>query len=176
MTKRVAIIGAGASGLVAIHCCIEEGLEPVCFERTDGIGGIWNYSTEINDKGSVTSTTVINTSKEMMTFSDFPIPANFPNYMHNSRVQQYFELYANHFSLKNYIRFRTEILKVKRAPDFSSTGSWILKTKELENDKVSEETYDAILLCTGHHADKYVPNFPGDDIFKGKIIHTHDYR
>ena len=35
---RVAVIGAGASGLTAIKCCIDEGLEPVCFERSNDIG------------------------------------------------------------------------------------------------------------------------------------------
>ena len=41
MGKRVAIVGAGASGLSAIKCCLEEGLEPVCFEKTGSIGGLW---------------------------------------------------------------------------------------------------------------------------------------
>jgi dimethylaniline monooxygenase (N-oxide forming) len=35
---KVAIIGAGASGLTAIKCCIDEGLEPVCYERSNDIG------------------------------------------------------------------------------------------------------------------------------------------
>ena len=33
------IIGAGSSGLSAIKSCLEEGLEPVCFEMEDFIGG-----------------------------------------------------------------------------------------------------------------------------------------
>lgn len=43
MAKRIAIIGSGASGLTAIKSCLDEGLTPVCFERTDDIGGLWNY-------------------------------------------------------------------------------------------------------------------------------------
>ena len=35
---RVAVIGAGASGLAAIKCCLDEGLEPVCYERSRDIG------------------------------------------------------------------------------------------------------------------------------------------
>ena len=38
MAKRIAVIGSGASGLTAIKCCLDEGLQPVCFERTDHIG------------------------------------------------------------------------------------------------------------------------------------------
>ena len=36
--KRVGIKGAGVSGLGAIKSCIEEGMEPVCFEQRDDVG------------------------------------------------------------------------------------------------------------------------------------------
>lgn len=41
--RRVAIIGAGASGLCALKCCLDEGLEPTCFERSKDIGGLWRF-------------------------------------------------------------------------------------------------------------------------------------
>lgn len=41
--KRVAIIGAGASGLPSIRHALLYGFEPTCFELTDEIGGLWNY-------------------------------------------------------------------------------------------------------------------------------------
>lgn len=47
-SKRICIIGAGASGLPAIKACLEEKLNVVCFERTSQIGGLWNYRP--NDK------------------------------------------------------------------------------------------------------------------------------
>ena len=37
--KQVCIIGAGASGLPAIKCCVDEGIDPVCYERSHDIGG-----------------------------------------------------------------------------------------------------------------------------------------
>ena len=56
---KVAIIGAGASGLTAIKCCLDEGLEPVCYERTDEIGGLWNYKDEVRPgQASVMKSTV----------------------------------------------------------------------------------------------------------------------
>ncbi len=48
MAKRVAVIGAGSSGLTSIKCCLDEGLEPVCFESGDDIGGLWKFKVEIN--------------------------------------------------------------------------------------------------------------------------------
>lgn len=44
MGKRVAIVGAGVSGLAAIRCCLEEGMEPICFERSNDVGGLWKFS------------------------------------------------------------------------------------------------------------------------------------
>lgn len=44
MAKRVAIVGAGVSGLASIKCCLEERLEPTCFERSDDLGGLWRFT------------------------------------------------------------------------------------------------------------------------------------
>uniref|UniRef100_A0A8C4WD75 Flavin-containing monooxygenase n=1 Tax=Gopherus evgoodei TaxID=1825980 RepID=A0A8C4WD75_9SAUR len=44
MVQRVAIIGAGVSGLASIKCCLDERLEPTCFERSDDIGGLWKFT------------------------------------------------------------------------------------------------------------------------------------
>jgi dimethylaniline monooxygenase (N-oxide forming) len=33
-----------------------------------------------------------------------------------------------------------------------------------------------VLVCTGHHANKNVPEFPGLDKFKGTVTHTRDYK
>ncbi|XP_070531991.1 flavin-containing monooxygenase 5-like isoform X2 [Ptychodera flava] len=65
MPKRVAVLGAGASGLIAIKSCLDEGLEPVCLEKGTDIGGLWKYHDDVRDgHGSVFSTTVINTRQE----------------------------------------------------------------------------------------------------------------
>lgn len=44
MKRRVAIVGAGVSGLASIRSCLEEGLEPTCFERSNDVGGLWKFS------------------------------------------------------------------------------------------------------------------------------------
>ncbi|XP_076090536.1 flavin-containing monooxygenase 5-like isoform X2 [Mytilus galloprovincialis] len=174
---RVAVIGAGASGLTAIKCCIDEGLEPVCFERSNDIGGLWRYSDEVVEGQScVMKSTVINTSKEIMCFSDFPIPSEYPMYMHNTYVQKYFNLYADKFKLQKCIRFETEVLSVSKHADFAQSGQWVIKLKDKKSTKVREDIFDAVIVCSGHHAEKNVPDFPGLSNFKGKVIHSHDYR
>ena len=58
------------------------------------------------NRASIYKSLTINISKEMMCFSDFPIPADYPNYMHHSRILQYFRLYTEHFKLLQHIRFQ----------------------------------------------------------------------
>lgn len=41
--KRICIIGAGLSGLCSIKNCLEANLDVVCYERSNDIGGLWNY-------------------------------------------------------------------------------------------------------------------------------------
>lgn len=64
------------------------------------------------DQASIYRSLVTNTSKEIMCFSDFPMPAEFPNYLHNSELLQYFRLYADHFRLCRHIRFQVSFTNI----------------------------------------------------------------
>ena len=43
---KVAIIGAGASGLTALRQCKDEGIEGVILEKENYIGGLWRFNGE----------------------------------------------------------------------------------------------------------------------------------
>ncbi|OWF54636.1 dimethylaniline monooxygenase [N-oxide-forming] 5-like [Mizuhopecten yessoensis] len=175
--RTVAVIGAGASGITAIKCSLDEGLEPTCFERTDDIGGLWNYTESARyGQACVMKSTVINTSKEMMCYSDFPIPKDYPMFLHNTHVKRYFDTYVDNFNLKKYIRFQTEVLMVKPTSDFYKTGQWTIKVKDAKTGKEEESVFDAVLVCTGHHAYENKPDFPGLKEFQGNVIHSHIYK
>ncbi|XP_063282226.1 flavin-containing monooxygenase 5-like [Pelobates fuscus] len=177
MPERVAVIGAGCSGLAAIKCCLDESLEPTCFEKSEDIGGLWRFKEDSEkSRASIYKSVIINTSKEMMCYTDFPIPDDFPNYMHNSKVLQYFRLYAEHFHLLKYIQFKTAVCKVEKRPDFITTGQWNVITEC--NGEEKEHIFDAILVCTGHHTHPNLPlsSFPGIENFKGQYFHSRDYK
>ena len=59
--------------------------------------GLWRYEDE-KEGSSVYKTTIIKTAKELMCYSDFPIPKHFANFMHHSKVMEYFRLYAKELS------------------------------------------------------------------------------
>ncbi|XP_012721901.2 LOW QUALITY PROTEIN: flavin-containing monooxygenase 5 [Fundulus heteroclitus] len=178
MSRRVAVVGAGSSGLVCMKCCLDEGLEPVCFESSDDIGGLWRFKENPEpDRASIYHSVIINTSKEMMCYSDYPIPAHFPNFMHNSLIMDYFRMYANHFQLTKHIRFHTRVLNIKKRSDFSRSGQWDVET-ENKDGKKEKHIFDAVMICIGHHCQPNLPlhDFPGIENFKGKYFHSRDYK
>ncbi|XP_068272905.1 flavin-containing monooxygenase 5-like isoform X2 [Nyctibius grandis] len=175
--QRVAIIGAGASGLCALKCCLDEGLVPTCFERSGDIGGLWRFEEHPEEgRASIYRSVIINTSKEMMCFSDFPVPDDFPNYMHNSKIMEYFRMYARRFDLLHHVRFRTSVCRVSKRPDFAVTGQWEVVTES--EGKQEAAVFDAVLVCTGHYTEAHLPlsTFPGIEKFKGRYLHSRDYK
>ncbi|XP_075566289.1 flavin-containing monooxygenase 5-like isoform X2 [Pelecanus crispus] len=175
--QQVAIIGAGVSGLCALKCCLDEGLVPTCFERSRDIGGLWHFEEHPEEgRASIYRSLIINASKEMMCFSDFPIPEDFPNYMHNSKVMEYFRMYAQHFDLLRHVHFSTSVCRVAKRPDFATTGQWEVVTES--EGKQEAAVFDAVLVCTGHHTEAHLPlsTFPGLEKFEGWYLHSRDYK
>ncbi|XP_069823699.1 dimethylaniline monooxygenase [N-oxide-forming] 2-like [Dendropsophus ebraccatus] len=177
MVRTVAIIGAGISGLVSIKACLEEGLEPTCFERSKDIGGLWRFTDEVEEgRASIYRSLVTNVSKEIMCFSDFPMPEDFPNYLPNHRYFEYIRLYAEHFKLVKHIKFETTVCRVEKHPDFPVTGQWQVTTEY--NGEKTTAIFDAVIVCTGQHVQPVLSQntLPGIENFKGKIIHCREYK
>uniref|UniRef100_A0A1I8BMZ5 Flavin-containing monooxygenase n=1 Tax=Meloidogyne hapla TaxID=6305 RepID=A0A1I8BMZ5_MELHA len=175
--KRCAIVGAAVSGLPSARWAIEYGYEPVIFERLNQIGGLWRYNPNQfeNDLASVMKFTVIDTSKEMNAYSDFPPPDHFANYMHNTKMIEYLELYTKHWNLDKYIRYRNTVTSVIRADDYEESGSWTVYWVD-ENGHNKQEKFDCVLLAQGHHAKPKIISFQGQELFQGNIIHSHEYK
>ncbi|XP_069718528.1 flavin-containing monooxygenase 5-like [Phaenicophaeus curvirostris] len=177
LARRVAIIGAGVSGLCALKCCLDEGLLPTCFEKSSDIGGLWRFEENPEEgRASIYPSLIINASKEIMSFSDFPVPEDFPNYMHNSKIMEYFRMYAQRFNLLRHIRFKTSVCRMAKCPDFATTGQWEVVTES--DGKQETAVFDAVLVCTGHHTEAHLPlsTFPGLENFEGWYMHSRDYK
>ncbi|XP_006872707.1 PREDICTED: dimethylaniline monooxygenase [N-oxide-forming] 4 [Chrysochloris asiatica] len=177
MAKRVAVIGAGVSGLSSIKCCLDEDLEPTCFERSNDIGGLWKF-TETSEDGMtrVYRSLVTNVCKEMSCYSDFPFPEDYPNFMNQTKFWDYLQDFAEHFDLLKYIQFKTTVSSVTKHPDFSVSGQWDVVTEK--EGKQNRAVFDAVMVCTGHFLNPHLPleSFPGIDKFKGQILHSQEYK
>ncbi|MGH0171711.1 UNVERIFIED_CONTAM: hypothetical protein FKN15_010222 [Acipenser sinensis] len=81
--------------------------------------------------------------------------------MHNSRILEYFRMYAQHFDLTRRVRFQTAVRSVKKRPDFSLSGQWEVVSVSSAGQEQSE-TFDGVMVCTGHHTHPHMPlhDFP----------------
>ncbi|XP_028817725.1 dimethylaniline monooxygenase [N-oxide-forming] 2-like [Denticeps clupeoides] len=175
---RVAVIGAGAGGLVSMKCCLDEGLEPVCFESSNDIGGLWRFQEDPEpEHSSIYRSLISNISKEMSCFSDFPMPAHFPNYLHHSQMLQYLRLYAAHFDLFKYIHFQSAVRRVRQRADFSASGQWEVLVEERDGQQRGH-VFHAVLVCSGHYTSPELPleEFKGVETFPGKYSHSWEYK
>lgn len=163
--KRIAVIGAGCSGLAAVKMLLENGLDNVvCFEKNDRIGGNWVY-TAAESHSSVCETTHIISSKWLSHYRDFPMPANYADYPSHREVLAYFESYAQQFGLEKYIRFNTAVQKVEKIEG----ERW-----QLHLSTGAIETFDYLLVANGHHS---VPRHPGwKNDFSGTYLHSHTFK
>ncbi|KAH3851051.1 flavin-containing monooxygenase 5-like [Dreissena polymorpha] len=176
--KTCCVIGAGVAGLAATKHCLEEGIIPVCYEKDIDIGGLWLYHNEKSKDTdpSLYNSCSINTSKEMTCFSDFPIPRDFPNFMHHTHFRRYLDLYTENFQLRKYIKLQTKVEKVEKAENFEETGQWVVTVQDLRTNKQTKTKFDFVMVCNGHLTEPLRPELPGLRDFKGKVIHTHDYK
>lgn len=165
LSPRIAIIGAGCSGLAAIKVLAENGLTNlVCFEKNDQIGGNWVF-TASESHSSVCETTHIISSKWLSHYSDFAMPADYPDYPSHQQVLAYFQAYAQKFGLEKYIRFNAEILKAEKIEG----ERWRLHL----NDGSVEE-FDCLLVANGHHSTPRHPSWAAD--FTGQYLHSHSFK
>lgn len=114
--RKVFIIGAGPSGLVALKEMLEAGLEPICVDAKKTIGGVFSISYE---------ELYTTTTNMFLAFSDFP-PKESLKYWSKEEYLQYLEDYVDHFGLRRYIKLNTA---VKQCDLDENTGQWKIRTE-----------------------------------------------
>ena len=158
-----AVIGAGISGLTAGKMLGDYGVDYTCFESSDRIGGNWAFGNP-NGHSSAYRSLHIDTSKHRLSFKDFPMPDDYPDFPHHTQIKAYLESYAEAFDLKDRIEFRNGVVSATRLPD----GGW-----ELVDQAGATRRFDLLVVANGHHWDPRMADFPGE--FTGESIHSHHY-
>src|SRR5258708_7650630 len=164
-SRRVAVIGAGISGLAAAKCLLDEKLVPVVFEQATEIGGVWNYHEELPAGGGVMYRSLrTNTSRQTFAFSDFPFDAALPDYPAHGDVLQYLHDYTTHFGLQPFLRLNTLVEAIEPVKD----GHWQVRTRT--GDTVVTELFDPVGVCCGRENSPFVPVIPCTETFTANLL------
>lgn len=165
---KICIIGAGPCGITAAKNLLQQGLTNfTVFEKSAQLGGNWVFE-EQNNHSSVYETTHIISSKHLSEFEDFPMPRDYPDYPSHVQILKYFNDYAQHFGVNQFIRFNTSIEQV--IPGITKQWHVIYRDETGKHEAI----YDYVLVANGHHWDPLMPSYPGE--FNGEVLHSHQYK
>jgi trimethylamine monooxygenase len=188
--SRVAIIGAGPSGLAALRAfesARKKGAEIpelVCYERQSDWGGIWNYTWRTGTDGygepvhgSMYRYLWSNGPKECLEFTDYSFEEHFgraiPSYPPRAVLHDYIVGRVERDGLRDYIKFSTAVRWVSFD---EATQKFTVRVEDLEGTTFSESDFDYVINASGHFSTPNVPSFRGFDKFPGRVLHSHDFR
>jgi dimethylaniline monooxygenase (N-oxide forming) len=155
--KKVGIIGAGVAGLSTAKILLSEGIDCTLFERNAVLGGVWadgysNFGVQVQ--------------KELYEFPDWPLPEEIPSFTPGPVFLRYLEDYSNHFGVMPHIRFNSAVTELEK----DSSGGWVVTYNDGNSSR--QESFDLLVLCIGLYSNiPNMPQFPGQDRFRGEIMH-----
>ena len=204
--KKIAIIGAGPSGLAAAKFLVaEQAFDTIdIYEQQSEVGGVWNYNPNVAGRTPVPQTAPhgppelpiwpkgaaaplfsnpmydhLNTNipKGLMGFSDLKFPSESLLFPTREDVQSYLVQYSQ--EIRHLIKFSTQIKSIHEATE-SSGPKWDLTSKSTVTNEEETKYYDAIVVANGHYSVPFIPSVPGIEAFNATypsiITHSKVYR
>lgn len=191
MRERVALIGAGPSGMALLRSLAlaeDAGAavpEVVAFERQDDWGGQWNldWRTGADRHGEPVHSAMyrdlwINGPKECMEYPDYPFDAHFgravSSYLPREAMRDYIVGRVAEVAgrIRPQIRFATAVRWVQPLEG----GGFAVTSEDLVTREAVTERFDRVVVATGHFHTPHLPSWPGVETFPGQVQHAHDYR
>jgi len=156
--KKVGIIGSGVSGLIAGKTFFQQGFDIEILDQNPAIGGIWcqNYY-DVGIQGPSWHYTLV----------DYGFDQGVDLFPKQPALQNYMRNYVNFFGFGDRIKLNHKVEKVEQNPDFT----WSVEVKS--QGKIEKKQYDFLIMASGLH-NKYIPEVPGMNTFKGKILHNSE--
>lgn len=155
----VVIIGAGFSGLYAVHKFSKK-YNVVCFEAGDGVGGTWYWNRYPGARVDIKSVEYSYGFDE-----ELQQEWKWPEYF---SAQPDLERYANHvadrFDLRKNIRLSTKVESLRFDEE---SNRWHIRSAR--GDYV---TCKYVIAATGSLSAPNMPDWPGREKYKGEIYHT----
>lgn len=189
MKTKVAVIGAGPSGLSALRAFAtarnrkEKIPEVVCFEKQADWGGQWRYNWRVgsDENGEPVQSSMYrflwsNGPKECLEFADYSFEKHFgkpiPSYPPREPLADYIMGRAKNSRVRSWIRFECPVRHVEA----KKGGGFTVTAHDYKSGKETHETFSHVICATGHFSVPNYPEFEGIETFPGRVLHAHDFR
>ena len=165
-SKKVAIIGAGRSGIVSAKYMLQYGLTPYVFEKANEIGGLWAKDTAAWD-GLYT-----NMSKYSTEFVGHPWPVATSIYPSKQEVQDYLLSYAERFNVNKHVFLKHQVTRTKQLEN----KKWLITSLNLQTNETDSQVFDFLIVSSGLQAKPRIPELKNQNKYEGIIMHSADFR
>ena len=179
--KRIAIIGAGPSGMAALRAfksAEDQGVdvpEVVCYEKQDDWGGQWNFTwrTGTDHYGEPVHSSMYrnlwsNGPKEALEFAEYTFDEHFGRPISSYPPREVLWDYINGRATQSGVKDRVRFAHAVRWTEYDDeTGRFTVTIDDLKNKRTLTEVFDEIIVATGHFSFPNVPDFDGIETFPG---------
>ena len=154
------VVGAGFSGIYALHKFLQKGLSVLLLEKGEGLGGTWFWNSYPGARCDV----------ESMEYSyqfDEKLQQDWEwteRYASQPEILKYMEYVVERFNLRSNMRFG---VKVDAATFDENSNDWTIETS---TGNIIKAKY--CVFGTGCLSQPIFPDIQGIDSFKGRIVHT----
>ena len=164
---NVVIVGAGLSGIgAACHLQTQHpGKRYAILEGRSEIGGTW----------SLFQYPGIRSDSDMYTFGySFRPWTGAKAISDGSSILAYLHDTAKEYGVDHHIRFQHRVV---RASWSSSEARWLIEIEIGAGKEITRCTCDFLYICSGYYDydNGYTPAFPGQENFRGRIVHPQDW-
>lgn len=154
--SAVVIVGAGASGLSAAGALQRKGIEPLVLERDPRIGGTWERRYDRLH---------LHTVRSFSGLAHYAIPGSYPRYLSRDQYAAYLREYVRALGLR--VETGAAVQAIRR--DTRTHPPWAVVT-----DRGSWHAA-AVVVATGQYCTPRMPDWPGLDTYRGKLLHSTRY-
>ncbi|KAK7207052.1 hypothetical protein BZA70DRAFT_252658 [Myxozyma melibiosi] len=201
--KRVAVIGAGASGLAAAKALVEEQAfdEIKIFERNAVAGGLWNYNDFTDKEITVPSldteaqfapakdgegkvvgwptaaydSLTTNVPGEIMMYLNPAFKREGTLFLFRQHVADFLQTFADQEGIQSLIRYNTNVVDVRKVD-----GEWIITYVDAGSSIEQKEKFDAVVVASGYFNVPFIPKVKGleeySKNFPGRVTHAKAFR
>ncbi len=154
MNHPVIIVGAGPAGLAVAACLKKQGIKSLILEKENRAGASWHKHYDRLH---------LHTTRVFSSLPYLPMPKAFGRYPSRDQMTEYFASYAAHFDLD--IAYGTELFSANYAESV-----WQLATNKGRFSSLK------LVIATGLNRKPFLPEWPGQETYQGKFLHSSDYK
>jgi cation diffusion facilitator CzcD-associated flavoprotein CzcO len=151
---QVAVVGAGPAGVAAAVALKDRRLRPVVLDQAEHVASSWRARYD---------RLRLNTCRPFSHLPKRRFARGTPMFPSRDQLVEHLERHAREDGIE--LRLGTRVERIDR-----SDGGWSLDTSD------GELRAPQVIVATGYEQEPIVPDWPGRELFGGRLLHSREYR